>query len=158
MTRGRLGALIAGVAVVVAGVAGAVTALTTGDGDNAKSATTTTAQTATTGWTQPQQGGTVPNSTASSSSSSSSSSSGSGSSSVSINIKSAVHNGSGLIQVRGTATPGCTATVNRAPVAIGPDGTWSVDVPVTAGGTTVTATALSADGRNRSSSRVTVRG
>jgi hypothetical protein len=82
----------------------------------------------------------------------------SNSSSVTISIKSAVSNGSGVIQVRGVATAGATATLNGAPVVIGPDGTWSADLPVHPGPTTVTATAVSADGSSRSSSTVTVNG
>ena len=78
------------------------------------------------------------------------------SASVSISITSAVRNGTGAVNVRGSATPGVRATVNGAPVVIASDGTWSADVAVGPGPTTVTAAAVSADGRNRSSSSVTI--
>jgi hypothetical protein len=147
-------------------VAGTVAALASGDGGSSKPTSGTAGLTVTSA-----AGGNAPSTAAPPSTGPAPGSTGPGqgqaqgqggnvsnSSSVSISIKSAVRNGSGVIQVRGVATAGATATLNGAPIGIGPDGTWSADLPVHPGPTTVTATAVSADGSSRSSSTVTVNG
>jgi len=64
--------------------------------------------------------------------------------------------GSGEVQVSGTAAPGAKVTVNGAPVVVHADGSWSVNLSDGHGPKPVNVVAVSADGRSRSSSTVTV--
>jgi len=73
-----------------------------------------------------------------------------------VSMISTVSTGSGNVQISGTAARGDKVTVNGAPVAVRPDGTWSVRVSASHGPTVVNVVTVSADGSSRSSSSVTV--
>ena len=75
-----------------------------------------------------------------------------------VSIVSMINTGSGEVQISGTAARGAKVTLNGAPVAVRPDGTWSVRLGVGHGPTVVNVVAVSADGSSRSSSSVTVSG
>jgi hypothetical protein len=79
-------------------------------------------------------------------------------SAANVSIVSSVANGSGDVQVSGTATPGANVTVNGVRIAVGADGTWSVKMRGGSGPKVVNVVAVSADGSSRSSSSVTVNG
>jgi Glucodextranase, domain B len=75
-----------------------------------------------------------------------------------VSIISMVNTGSREVQISGTATQGARVTANGEPVAVRPDGTWSVALRVGHGPTVVNVVAVSADGSSRSSSSVTASG
>ncbi len=75
-----------------------------------------------------------------------------------VSILSMVNTGAREVQISGTAGRGAMVTVNGDPVAVRPDGTWSVGVSVGHGMTVLNVVAVSADGSSRSSSSVTVSG
>ena len=75
-----------------------------------------------------------------------------------ISIVSMVNAGAWEVHVSGTTARGTKVTANGEPVAVRPDGTWSVSVRVGHGPTVLNVVAVSADGSSRSSSSVTVGG
>jgi hypothetical protein len=75
-----------------------------------------------------------------------------------VGIMSTVSTGSREVRVSGTAARGATVTVNGEPVAVRPDGAWSVGLRVGHGPTVLDVVAVSADGSSRSTSSVTVSG
>ena len=75
-----------------------------------------------------------------------------------VSIVSMVNTGSREVRISGTAARGAKVTVNGEPVAVRPDGTWSVQRSVGHGPTVLNVVAVSADGSSRSSSSVTVGG
>jgi hypothetical protein len=75
-----------------------------------------------------------------------------------VSIVSMVSAGSRAVRITGTAGRGANVTVNGQPVAVRPDGTWSVEVSVGRGMNVLNVVAVSADGSSRSSSSVTVSG
>jgi hypothetical protein len=75
-----------------------------------------------------------------------------------VSIVSMVNTGSREVQISGTADRGAKVTANGEPVAVHPDGTWSVRLPVGHGPTVLNVVAVSADGSSQSSSSVTISG
>ena len=75
-----------------------------------------------------------------------------------VSIVSMVNTGSREVQISGTSARGAKVTANGEPVAVRPDGTWSVALRVGHGPTVVNVVAVSADGSSRSSSSVAVSG
>lgn len=56
-----------------------------------------------------------------------------------IRITTAVRRRAGSVHVEGHTSPGAAVTVNGAPVRVGPDGRFALDVPVSRGQNTVLA-------------------